>query len=182
MGVQIMGRRWTEGDISLLKYCYYSADMSLNDIAKTLKRSRDGIRNKAYDLRKTEDLHLLRRPLSYMERDFIRENYRKYPVNEIADMLGRSYDSIRSAAVDLGIAKYRYTTLSDIDNIRRLAKEGLYASQIARELKMSTTRIYKAEKKYKIRIRKATGQEKTAALRKIINQDWEAIIGKANKI
>lgn len=177
-----MAKRWSEDDISLLKYCYYCSDMSVGDIGKILKRSKKGIINKAYDLRKTEDLPFLRRPLSDMERDFIRENYRKYPVNKIADILGRSYESITTAARALGIAKYRHSTLSDIDNIMRLAEKGLYGSQIARELKISTTRIYKAEKKYKIRIRKATGQEKTAALRKIINQDWEAIIGKIDKI
>ena len=177
-----MARRWSEDDISLLKYCYYCGDMSVKDIAKTLNRSADGIRNKAYDLRKSGEVNFIRRPLSDMEKDFIRENFQKYPINDIADMLGRSYESITTAARHLGIAKYRYTTLSDIDNIRRLAEKGLYGSQIARELKMSTTRIYRVEKKYKIKIRKATSQETTAGLRRIINKDWESRVGKTNKI
>ena len=182
MGVQIMGRRWTEGDISLLKYCYYSADMSLNDIAKVLERNRSSVINKAHRLRVAGEIECLRRPLSDADRDFIRDNYRKYPVDKISAALGRSPGAITTAASGLGISKFHQTTQSDIDNIKRLAEEGLYGSQIARELKMSTTRVYRSSKRHKIKIRKATRKETTRVLKDLINHERKASIEKSNKI
>lgn len=178
-----MAKKWSEDDISLLKYCYFIGNMSRAEIARTLDRTTSAMIQKATQLRREGAMHeYINRPISDEEIEFIKLNYKKIEVQDAARLLSRSSGSIIKIAKIAGVSKFKFTTKQEIAQIRYLAERGLYSAIIARKLKISHNKVYLAKKRHNIRIKKATIQEQTATLRKLIAGDMEAIRGKVNKV
>lgn len=92
-----VGKFYTEDDIKFLKENYNI--MSVNDICKILKRSKEAICAKASQLNLKNDIYY------YSEEDiqFLKNNYGKMTTQEIADKIHKTYASVVSKTQKLDL-------------------------------------------------------------------------------
>ncbi len=135
---------WTEEDVSKLKLLYFQGLRS-SEIAVVMGRSNDAVRKKLSRL-------CLYKYHRYSRHDdfYIRRNYGRKPLREMADHLGVSVTSLVDRATKKFNLKYRYSgensnmaklSDDDIELIRMLFDEGLTCSQIAEKFEITTSYV-----------------------------------------
>lgn len=98
--------KWTDEEIKILKEAYKNRDGTKNgnfikDLAKKLNKTEGAIRNKAYSLKITK------RDKYYTEEEiiFLKENYDKLSMNDLAVKLNRNESNIFIKMKELGLKK-----------------------------------------------------------------------------
>jgi DNA-binding CsgD family transcriptional regulator len=125
--------RWSEEEEEYLEYYIRSEDtIDYEAASEHLGIPIEKIYSKAHYMRKKNQLnHRLKEPYSERELNMIKQNYQIMTYQEIADLLDRSLESVRSTAnKKLGLRKTRPIKKHDKD-IKRLAKQGKFAKKIA---------------------------------------------------
>lgn len=125
--------RWSEEEEEYLEYYIRSEDtIDYEAASEHLGIPIEKIYSKAHYMRKKNQLNYrLKEPYSEREIKMIQQNYQIMTYQEIADLLDRPLDSVRSTAnKKLGLRKTKPIKKHDKD-IRRLAKQGKYAKEIA---------------------------------------------------
>ena len=125
--------RWSEAEEEYLEYYIRSEDtIDYEAASEHLGISIEKIYSKAHYMRKKNQLnHRLKEPYSEREIKMIKQNYQIMTYQEIANLLDRPLDSVKSTAnKKLGLRKTRPIKKHDKD-IRRLAQQGKYAKEIA---------------------------------------------------
>lgn len=94
-----MAKLWSNEELAELKGMY-SENFKISEISKRLNRSEGAIRNKAYELKITNDTHFTSEEIEY-----IKENYSQMNIRELADELGRSenWQNVCRTAKRLGL-------------------------------------------------------------------------------
>lgn len=98
--------KWTNEEINILKDAYSKRDGTKNNnfikqLAIKLNKTEGAIRNKAYNLKITK------RDKYYTEEEIklLKENYDKYSMNDLSEMLGRNESNIFRKMKELGLKK-----------------------------------------------------------------------------
>lgn len=99
-----MGKVWTEIEIDILKKEYRKEKPDVKKVAEILNRTPRAIRNKAYQLKITKQVHLTENEIEY-----IKQNYKRTNLRQIAKDLGRekNYQNICRVARRLGLTNQK---------------------------------------------------------------------------
>lgn len=112
-----MGRvvKWNEEDLRYLINNFEDGDRK--EITKRLNRSWKSIRGKANELglKRNEELWKKGKPWTDEQIEYLKNNYKTTPVDEIAKVLGRSRKSIFEKASILGLSKDNYKIWTEED-------------------------------------------------------------------
>lgn len=132
-----MGKRWTnDEDIYLERFLYDNSEGTYRDIAKFLGRTVNAVKNRSVRLRdKNKNIGIVQKRWTDKEITYLKNTYTSLPTKKIAEHLNRSEPSVIIKANSLGI--YKLKRVRDYDSeIRELAKQGLWQSEIARQLSL----------------------------------------------
>lgn len=91
--------RWTEKEVERLRELY-AKNVSVKDIAEELGRKPKSIKNKACELKITNS-----KCYTEEEKEYIKENYKSYNLQEIAEKLGRDKHNICRYAREIGLER-----------------------------------------------------------------------------
>lgn len=128
------GKRWTEDDDIYLAYFVFGFEDGdrVHDAAEFLNRSHAATIQRIRYLRKRniDDVPKIRKKWSEKEINFLKEHFHHMTYEDIAERLGRTRFAVASEVAVLGLRKLKSIESSDAE-IRRLAEEGCYLSEIA---------------------------------------------------
>lgn len=172
-----MAERWSEDDEIYLEYFLYSTEDNLyKDAQEFLNKDIKSIYYKASSLRqKDKNVRHLKKP--YSERDilYMKRMYKIQTYKEIGEVLGRDSKAIHRKIKELGLVKNK--RLKDYDEeIRRLAAQGHYKSEIARRIGVKPHSLHYYLEKHSIECAKApkdSNQKYFRDLDKLNYLDWK---------
>ena len=133
-----MKKQWSEDEEIYLEY-YLNGDekeTSYDAAADFLGISNRQAIKKATDLRNKDDsIGYIYKPYSKYEIEYIKKNYKYMEYDDMAKHLNRSVSAVRRKISNLGLTKQK--KIRDYDKeIRELAKQGYWQSEIARKLNL----------------------------------------------
>lgn len=136
-------KKWSEDEEAYIEYYLYDGEeKDYNAASEFLDRTHSSIMSKVSDMRKKDEkVHYILRPFTEKEVGFIRTNYKKMTAAAIADRLCRTESAIITKAHELGVSKRKQLRFYDSE-IRRLAAEGCYRSEIARILSLNAVSVH----------------------------------------
>lgn len=130
-----MSKNWTEDEDIYLEYYLFSQDGKLEEAAKFLGRSLNAVIKHASILRKGRKDYYICRKWTEEEDNYIKANYKSVSYQSIGLRLGRSQKAVSNRARHLGLRKNNSLIALD-SKIRKMANEGDYPADIARNLNL----------------------------------------------
>lgn len=168
-----MGRRWTEDEDIYLEYFVYGNDGKIHEAADFLGRSVGAVHARLYILRQNDTtVSMTNRRWTISEQEYLKRHHSAMSVRNMARRLRRSESSVAWRLNMLGLTKTKSIEMYDAE-IRNLAENGYYLSQVVRALGIRKSSLVSYAKRNRIEFRKATGEEMIAALKEKINKEWK---------
>lgn len=131
VGIQ-KDNKWTEDDDIYLSYFVWNGDEKIRVASEFLNRSYGATKHRISYLRKQDPDNVPRMMKKWTkeEVDFLKTHYSHMTCKSIAERLGRSFAAVEAEVATLGLKKLKLLKTYD-DEIRKLAEEGYYLSEIA---------------------------------------------------
>ncbi|QDK71477.1 hypothetical protein [Lactococcus protaetiae] len=171
------GKAWTEEEEIYLELYYNDVDnFDLNAAAEFLGRSKKSIVCKAVRLRKELDIRHFEKVWTKEEDDYIIENYLRYTYAQLGRRFGVTEKAITDRIRTLKLPKKnKYLTKYDSE-IRKLAKEGKFRSEIAEILGLELRQINSYVIHHKIKTKLDKFKPKKSAYQKYLNDVfWQSM-------
>ncbi|MGY0837144.1 hypothetical protein ACW66K_06855 [Aerococcus urinaeequi] len=161
--------KWSEAEEDYLEAYINSGEFSDFEVAsKYLGIPIEKIQSKAHYMRAVKHRNTeLRRRYTDKETDFIAKYYGVLETSHIAERLGRSVESVREKAKNIGVSKSSNIRQYD-DLIRAMADNGHTRREIAQRIKVDRKSVDNYIRLNGIQCRYVTNEERTKEYKKII--------------
>lgn len=136
------GKNWSKSEIKALERNYPRE--SAESLSKELGRSKYSIYTKASELGIKSELCGSGRRWNEKETQILREEYSSKTASEVANLLDRSVDSVKSKAGKMEITERKNLSKAEKSKVRRLHLEGKDLKNIASEMELPLALVQKA--------------------------------------